>query len=120
MSQPINRYKADLRDLKFLLWEQFKMQDLLGKAPFDNWGRDEVDAVLEEVYSWSTKVLGPYNTIGDQTGCTLADGKVTTPEGFKAAWKSLYEAGWRSLAVKEQFGGQGGPFTLHALAEEMM
>ena len=47
MSQPINRNKADLRDLKFLLWEQFKMQDLLGKAPFDNWGRDEVHAVLE-------------------------------------------------------------------------
>ena len=30
MSQPLNRYKADLRDIKFLLWEQFKLEDLLG------------------------------------------------------------------------------------------
>lgn len=120
MSQPLNRYKADLRDLSFLLWEQFKLQDLLGKAPYANWGREEVDAVLAEVYAWTTKVLGPYNTIGDHHGCKLEDGKVTTPPGFKEAWKSLYDAGWRSLAVEERFGGQGGPFTLHALAEEMM
>src|SRR5687768_3294149 len=120
MSQPLNRYKADLRDLKFLLWEQFKMQDLLGKAPYANWGREEVDTVLEEVYAWVTKALGPYNTIGDHEGCKLVDGKVLTPNGFKDAWKSLYDAGWRSLSVDEKYGGQGGPFTLHALAEEMM
>jgi hypothetical protein len=29
MSQPQNRYKADLRELEFLLFEQFKMGDLL-------------------------------------------------------------------------------------------
>jgi len=120
MSQPLNRYKADLRDVKFLLWEQFKLQDLLGKAPYANWGREEVDTVLEEVYAWVTKTLGPYNTIGDHDGCKLVDGKVLTPPGFKEAWKSLYDAGWRSLAIDEKFGGQGGPFTLHTLAEEMM
>jgi hypothetical protein len=32
MSQPINRYKADLRDVRFVLFEQFKLQDILGKA----------------------------------------------------------------------------------------
>src|SRR5262249_22011728 len=47
-------------------------------------------------------------------------GKVTTPPGFKEAWKSLAEAGWRLLAVDEAHGGQGGPFTLHTMAEEMM
>jgi alkylation response protein AidB-like acyl-CoA dehydrogenase len=116
----MNRYKADLRDLKFLLWEQFKLQDLLGKAPYGNWGREEVDTVLEEVLSWVQKVTGPYNSIGDAVGCTLEDGKVKTPPGFKEAWKALHEAGWRELAVPEEHGGQGGPFTLHAVVEEMM
>jgi alkylation response protein AidB-like acyl-CoA dehydrogenase len=120
MSQPINRYKADLRDFRFLLWEQFKLQDLLGKAPYANWGREEVDTVLDELYAWVQKVLGPINAVGDQHGCRLEDGKVKTPPGFVEAWRSLYEAGWRSLAVEERFGGQGGPFTLHTLAEEMM
>jgi alkylation response protein AidB-like acyl-CoA dehydrogenase len=120
MSQPMNRYKADLRDLKFLLWEQFRLQDLLGAAPYGNWGREEVDTVIDEVYSWVCKVTGPLNTPGDQVGCTLEDGRVKTPPGFKEAWKALHDAGWRELAVPESHGGQGGPFTLHAIAEEMM
>ena len=34
--QLINRYKADLRDVRFLLFEQFALTDLLGKAPYGN------------------------------------------------------------------------------------
>jgi len=120
MSQPLNRYKADLRDIRFLLFEQFGITDLIGKAPFQNWGKDEIDAVLVEVLEWSQKTLGPINGPGDAVGCTLVDGQVRTPPGFKEAWKSLYAAGWRGLAVDERFGGQGGPFTLHAVAEELM
>ncbi len=120
MSQPINRYKADVRDIKFLLFEQFNMQDLLGKAPYANWGQEEVETVIEEVYNWVTKTIGPYNSTGDAEGCRLENGQVKTPAGFKEAWKSLYEAGWRSLSIDEKFGGQNGPYTLSALAEELM
>ncbi len=120
MSQPINRYKADLRDVRFVLFEQFKLQDILGKAPYGNWGQEEVETVLGEVYNWSKDQLGPLNAPGDATGCTLVDGKVKTPEGFKAAWKSLYDVGWRRLSIPEEFGGMAGPFTLHAMAEEIM
>jgi len=120
VTQPQNRYKADLRDTKFLLFEQFGITDLIGKAPFANWGKDEIEAVLEQVLEWSQQTLGPLNGPGDSVGCTLANGVVTTPPGFAAAWKSLYAAGWRQLAVPEKLGGQGGPFTLHAAAEEFM
>jgi len=34
--QTINRYKADLRELQFLLFEQFHLEELLGKAGIDN------------------------------------------------------------------------------------
>src|SRR5687767_11461354 len=112
MSQPQNRYKADLRDVRFLLFEQFGITDLIGKPPFANWGKDEIDAVLDEVLEWSQKTLGPINGPADAVGCTLENGQVKTPAGFKEAWKSLYAAGWRTLAVDEKFGGQAGPFTL--------
>src|SRR4051812_28076740 len=110
MSQQLNHYKANLRDLQFLLWEQFHLDELLGKEPYANWGREEVDTVLSELYAWCSKTLGTCNSIGDAVGCKLVDGKVITPPGFKEAWKSLFEAGWRTLAVPEKFGGQGGPF----------
>src|ERR1043165_2704891 len=119
MSHP-NQYKSNLRDLSFLLFEQFKLADLLGKEPYANWGKDEVIAVLEEAYGWVQKHLGPYNRSGDDEGCRLVDGQVYTPAGFKEAWKALYEAGWRTLAVEEKHGGQAGPFTLAILVEEFM
>lgn len=115
-----NRYKADLREIRFRLFEQFGLDDLLGKAPYEDWGKDEVDMVVDEVYKWSCDVLGPLNPVGDRQGCTFKDGAVTPPDGFKDAWNSLVEAGWRSLAVSEEMGGQGSPFTLHIVAEELM
>jgi hypothetical protein len=120
MTQPINRYKANLRDVFFVLFEQFGLDDLLGKAPYQDWGREEVQTVLEEVYGWVQKYLGPYNATGDAEGCKIVDGNVKVPTGFKEAWKALYEAGWRSLALEAKYGGQAGPFSLAMLAEEMM
>ena len=46
--QTINRYKADLREFQFLLFEQFKLGELLGKAPFEAWGPDEVKTSIAE------------------------------------------------------------------------
>ena len=117
MAHP-NQYKSNLRDLSFLLFEQFKLDQLLGKAPYANWGKEEVLAVLEEAYGWAQKYLGPYNRSGDEEGCRLEAGQVHVPGGFKEAWKALYEAGWRTLAVDESHGGQSGPFTLAMMVEE--
>ncbi|HEX4419866.1 MAG TPA: acyl-CoA dehydrogenase [Kofleriaceae bacterium] len=115
-----NQYKSNLRDLSFLLFEQFKIDDLLGKAPYANWGKEEVISVIEESYSWAQKYLGPYNRSGDEEGCRLDNGQVRVPAGFKDAWKALFEAGWRTLAIEEHHGGQGGPFTLAMVVEEFM
>ena len=46
--QAINRYKADLREFQFVLFEQFKLGELLGKAPFEAWGEDEVKSSLTD------------------------------------------------------------------------
>ncbi len=115
-----NYYKANLRDLTFLLFEQFKLDDLLAKEPYANWGKDEVIAVLEEAYGWAQKHLGPINSSGDAEGCRLENGQVRVPAGFKEAWKAMAEAGWRTLAVEEKHGGQAGPFTLAMVVEEFM
>jgi alkylation response protein AidB-like acyl-CoA dehydrogenase len=115
-----NQYKSNLRDLSFLLFEQFGLEELLGKEPYANWGKDEVVAVLEEAYGWVQKYLGPYNRSGDDEGCRLDSGQVHVPVGFKEGWKALFEAGWRTLAVDERNGGQAGPFTLAMMVEEFM
>ncbi len=115
-----NYYKANLRDLSFLLFEQFHLEELLGKGPYANWGKDEVLAVIEEAYGWAQKYLGPINSLGDAEGCKLENGQVKVPPGFKEAWSELFKAGWRTLAIEEKHGGQAGPFTLAMLVEEFM
>ena len=42
--------------------------------------------------------------IGDVQGCRLEDGNVFTPDGYKEAWKKIYEAGWKSIGVQPEFG----------------
>lgn len=118
MSQQ-NRFRADLRELRFVLFEQLKLQDILGQAPYQDWGKDEADMAIQGCYTYAMDVLGPLNAASDRVGCQLKDGKVIVPEGFKAAWDQLYAAGWKSLAVDTEYGGQGAPYTLHAISEEL-
>ncbi len=123
MSKPIpaiNRYKADLREFTFLLFEQFGIDKLLGQAPFDAWGVDECKTTLTAAYRWVREVTGPLNAIGDHQGCRIENGKLITPTGFKEAWKSLYEAGWKQLSADPEWGGAGAPRSLQAFVEEMI
>jgi hypothetical protein len=115
-----NYYKANLRDLSFLLFEQFHLDELLEKAPYKDWSKDTVLAVIEEAYGWAQKYLGPINSSGDAEGCRLENGQVKVPSGFKEAWAELFKAGWRTLAIEESHGGQAGPFTLAMMVEEFM
>ena len=120
MSIGINRYKADLRELSFVLFEQFGFESLAGKAPFEAWGPDEAKAVLSETYRFVKDVLGPLNASGDREGCKLENGQVVVPKGFKDAWGKLYETGLKSISVSPEHGGQGSPTMLQVLVEEML
>jgi alkylation response protein AidB-like acyl-CoA dehydrogenase len=118
--QTINRYKADLREFNFLLFEQFKLGELLGKEPFAGWGVDEVKTSLAECYRFVREVTGPLNALGDAQGCTLEGGHVKTPDGFKGAWDKLYEAGWKSISAKSEYGGAEAPQAVRVLIEELI
>ena len=120
MANGVNHYKTDLRDMEFALLEQFRLGELLGRAPFEAWGVDEAKAILAETYRFCTEVLGPLNASGDRQGCRFVDGQVYAPPGFKEAWKQLYEAGFKGLAVEPEHGGQGAPSALFVLVEEML
>lgn len=120
MAQAINRYRADLRDFRFLFFEQFDLPSVLGKEPFAEWGPEECDMVLDEVYRFVCDVTGPLNASGDAQGCRLEEGRVKTPDGFKEAWDKLWEAGWRTVAAPSRWGGQDAPTMIGSFVEEML
>jgi 3-(methylthio)propanoyl-CoA dehydrogenase len=120
MAAGVNWYRADLRELSFVLFEQFRLGELLGKAPYAAWGVDEAKAVLEATERFAREVLGPLNASGDREGCRLENGQVRTPKGFQAAWKQLYESGFKTVSISEEHGGQGAPRSLQVLVEELL
>lgn len=119
MPQPLNRYKADLREIKFVLFEQLRLAELLA-GRYGDWDEETTNTVIDEVYRFVCETSGPYNAIGDQEGCKLVDGEVKTPTGFKQAWDKLYAAGWKSLSSSPEYGGQGAPHVIGAAVEELL
>jgi alkylation response protein AidB-like acyl-CoA dehydrogenase len=118
MSQAINRYKADMREMFFALFEQTDFKTI-GQGHFEGWDEETARAILNESYRFSREVLGPINQTADKEGCKLVDGSVITPKGFKEAWKQIFEAGLKQVAVPKEFGGQGAPHSMVVLIEEI-
>ncbi len=114
-------YKAPVDDALFLLNDVFHL-DHYGNLPgFSDASPDVVEAVLREAAKFSEEVLTPLNRVGDKEGCKrAADGSVTTPTGFKDAYKQIVEGGWIGISVPPEFGGQGLPATMTIVVNEFL
>jgi alkylation response protein AidB-like acyl-CoA dehydrogenase len=112
-------YKAPLEDVSFLLNDVFQIDRYNNLPGFSDASADVREAILAEAAKLSEEVLQPLNRIGDLEGCTRHDdGRVTTPKGFKAAYKQLGEGGWLGLSAPAEYGGQGLPTTLTQTVNE--
>jgi len=113
-------YEAPLRDMKFVMQEMLDVGQLTEYERFTEADTDTLDAILEQSGKFSSEVLAPLNVVGDQEGCTRnADGSVTTPTGFKDAYKQVVEGGMMGLAHSPEYGGMGMPGVWHIAAGEM-
>ena len=113
-------YKAPVRDMQFLLHEVLGFEDLTKYDAFSEVDADLANAILVEAAKFSEDVLTPLNVVGDYEGCTHhADGSVTTPTGFKDAYKQMTENSWAALSMDPEYGGQGMPDMLGIAASEM-
>ena len=111
-------YNAPIKDMQFLL------HDVLNVTASSVPGYDELDtdftnAILEEAGKIAGEVLQPLNIVGDTEGCTLENGVVRTPTGFKAALDQMKDGGWTGLDMPEQYGGQNMPYILGTAVGEM-
>ncbi|OOG42601.1 acyl-CoA dehydrogenase C-terminal domain-containing protein [Rhodanobacter sp. C05] len=115
-------YKAPLDDLRFALFDVLGAESTLtslqgGEAH----SRDLLDAVLEEAGRLSEQLLAPTNGPADEEGCHFdkATQTVTTPKGFKEAFKQFAEGGWTGLTNSEKYGGQALPGVLGIATTEI-
>lgn len=113
-------YQAPERDLEFLLFRLFKVQEAWREIPaFAELTDDLVRAVISEGGKLASQVMTPINQHGDAEGSRWKDGVVTAPSGFQEAYDQLAGGGWLGLSGDPQYGGQGMPKLLGCLLEEM-
>lgn len=113
-------YKAPLRDLQFVLHEVLNSEQHYAALGAEDATTDMIDAIMSEAAKFCEEVLSPLNKVGDDEGCTYADGEVTTPTGFREAYNQWVENGWPALAQPAEFGGQGLPESLGNVVSEMI
>ena len=116
-------YNPPLRDMQFVMHEVLHVVDDFKQIPkHAEIDAETINAVLEEGGKFASEVIFPLNVSGDSEGCTLdqATHAVTTPKGFKEAYKTYVEGGWAALACDTEFGGQGLPLVVNQMFYEMM
>jgi acyl-CoA dehydrogenase len=112
-------YRAPVGDILFALKHAAGFAPALAGGIYGDLGEDLAEAVLAEAGRFASDVLAPLDRIGDRHGTSFKDGAVTTPPGWKEAYRDWAAAGWNGLAAPTQWGGQGLPQALNAACIEM-
>ena len=77
-------YDAPLRHMRFVVERVLGCPaDWSRLAAFDGLDADTAAEVLQQAARFASEVLQPTNAGGDREGCTLKDGSVTTPTGYR-------------------------------------
>ncbi|XID74283.1 acyl-CoA dehydrogenase C-terminal domain-containing protein [Alkanindiges sp. WGS2144] len=114
-------YNAPLADMRFVLNDVFKAEQFWqSNAGLSHIDSATVDAILEEMAKFAQNVTLPLNRSGDEEGAKIENGAVTTPAGFKDAFRQFSDGGWIGLGADEQWGGQSMPKMLTVLTDEML
>jgi alkylation response protein AidB-like acyl-CoA dehydrogenase len=109
----MSSYKPPLRDVRFVLNEVLRIGD--------ETDTELVEAIVNEASRFASEIIAPLNAAADREGCVRhSDGSVSTPSGFKDAYRQYREAGWGTLALPEEYGGQGLPHVLATVVEEFL
>lgn len=110
----MGQYIPPLRDIQFVMHELLDTEGTLKQMPAHaDMDVDTMNAIVEEAGKFASSVIFPLNQSGDLEGCTLHGTEVTTPKGYKEAYRQYVEAGWASLSCDPEYGGQGLPIALN-------
>ena len=114
-------YSAPLTDMEFVLRNFCALDDIMSMPKFAGIDASSVTDVLSEAARFFEEQFAPLNKVGDVVGSHRnSDGTVTTPEGFKEAYRAYVDAGWGALGFDPGFGGGGFPWVVNIALQEIM
>jgi acyl-CoA dehydrogenase len=112
-------YRAPVDEIAFTLKHVAGMGAALDGGALGELTEDLADAILTEAGRFASEEIAPAYKVGDRQGAVFANGKVTTPPGWKDLYLRWREGGWNALTGPVEHGGQGLPMMLSVAALEM-
>ena len=110
---------SDRRDIEFVIHEQLKAEELSTlHEDYADFNKKTINLIISEAKNFALKELLPANKEGDEQGCALENGQVTTPEAFKRLFKLYTEGEWVAPTEDPDWGGQGMPKTVASVLGE--
>jgi len=113
-------YRAPLDDIRFLLDHVIGVDQLATLPGHEDATPEMIHTVLAEGARFCEEVLAPINQTGDAEGCIYHEGSVTTPAGFREAYRAYCDGGWPGMVAPAAFGGQDLPRLMRIVLDEMM
>ncbi|MDR1043294.1 MAG: acyl-CoA dehydrogenase family protein, partial [Clostridiales Family XIII bacterium] len=107
----------DLKDARFAIYDQLKIEDLFAYEKFSDYTKETVDMAITTAEKLAVNEYYPTNEVGDRTGVGFDNGKVTIPEEFHAAYRKFCEGGWTAPSESYDLGGQQMPTMLNYLTQ---
>lgn len=112
-------YSAPLLDMQFAIQEFGGFDDWQHLEGAEDWSAELLEAILDQASKFANGVLSPLNRTGDMQGAQWVDGRVLAPDGFRDAYQQFIAAGWSGLSADPLWGGQGLPYSLAMMVQEI-
>jgi acyl-CoA dehydrogenase len=112
-------YQSPVADILFSLYHVAGLADEIQSGLFGDLDVETVSSVISEAGKFATDVIAPLNRAGDIEGARCENGVVTTPRGFREAYKAWAEGGWSGVAASPEFGGMGLPHSVNFACGEI-
>ncbi len=117
----VSDYRVPLDDITFSLYHVADLAGLAELPGYEHTEADLVEGLLSEAARFTEEVIAPTNRPGDTVGSVRADdGTVTTPPGFREAYRRYVEAGWGGVPFDPAYEGGGFPWLLGLALQEML
>ena len=117
----MSEYSAPIADMVFALRHIADAEGICSLEAFDDMDAADLEAVLAEAGRFVSEVIAPTNRTGDQQGSVRnEDGSVSTPQGFKEAYRSYQQAGWGAAPFSAEWGGGNQPWVIGGVVSEML
>jgi alkylation response protein AidB-like acyl-CoA dehydrogenase len=114
------QFKAPIADIQFLLKDWLAIDQHYLNIGAEGMDSELINEIIAQGAKFAEEAVAPLNREGDEEGCKLVDGSVTTPTGFAQAYKQYITNGWNAMLGNPDFDGQDLPYTAAIPVHEML